>query len=527
MFYPNKQKFIQLAQKGNLIPVYHEYFSDLDTPVSAFMKIADSEYSFILESAEAGRHMGRYSFLGSEPSLIFSFHLNKIKIEVKNKRFLSHRSGFENQEYRIDEGKDPLDEIKKILSKFKFVKDSTMNLPRFLGGFVGYIGYDVVDFFEPVLPFKKDDLKLPDILMMLVDNLIIFDHLTKKLKLVCNAYVDDKNKKRLSEIYDDTIKRLEIMIHKISSPLDKTADLFFESFYENSKSNIDIKYSEDKENFINKVIEIKKDIKEGEIIQAVLSQRLSVSFKSNPLTLYRVLRAINPSPYMFLLNLKDMHLIGSSPEVMVRCEDRKVELRPIAGTRPRGKDDEEDVILENELLSDEKEKAEHIMLVDLGRNDLGRVCEYNSVKVPEIMTVEKYSHVLHLVSSVVGHLKKDKDIFDLFRACFPAGTVTGAPKVRAMQVIREKEEIKRGPYAGCVGYFSFSKNMDTCITIRTIIAKDGVAYVQAGAGIVADSIPEKEYEETLNKAKALIKAIQIANQDAGYKLQDTGQSESS
>jgi len=522
MFYPTKQKFIKLAKRGNLIPVYCEYFSDLETPLSTFMKFIDSDYSFILESVEGGKHIGRYSFLGSDPSLILSSKGDKIKIEVKDKNFLPSNPKFVTRQYKLEKNKNPVDEINDILSEFRLIKDTKLELPKFTGGFVGYIGYDMVTFFEPVKAFKKDDLNLPDCLMMLADNLIIFDHLTKRLKLICNTYIEDKTPEKIAIVYDTVIRRLEKLIKKVSVVLDRSIDLSSIPLKQEVSMSDDIKSNFKKHDFENKVKKIKNEIKNGEIIQAVLSQRLAIPFKQNPLTVYRVLRAINPSPYMFFLKLKELTLIGSSPEVMVRSEEGKVELRPIAGTRPRGRNEEEDLKLENELISDRKERAEHIMLVDLGRNDLGRVCKYNSVKVPELMVTEKYSHVLHLVSSVLGELKKGKDIFDLFKACFPAGTVAGAPKVRAMQIIQQMENTKRGPYAGCVGYFSFSGNMDTCITIRTIIVKSNVAYIQAGAGIVADSIPEKEYEETLNKAKALIKSIQIANQASGCKLQDTG-----
>jgi len=512
MFYPNKEKFIQLATKGNLIPVSCEYFSDLETPVSTFMKIQNSDYSFILESAEAGKHVGRYSFLGSDPSLIFTSKKDAIKIEVKDDGKFASCGGFKNKEYKLDKNKNPLDELNNILSKFKLVQDPGHGLPRFSGGFVGYIGYDMIDFFEPIKPFRNQDLDLPDCVMMLVDNLVIFDHLTKKIKLVCNTYADDSDSNNLGLIYDNAVKRLQDMMDKISVSLDDFIDLSSASLKRGVEIDANIESNFKKEDFIDKVEKIKHEIKDGQIIQAVLSQRFSIPFKDkDPLTVYRILRAINPSPYMFFLKLRDMKLVGSSPEVMVRSEDRNVELRPIAGTRPRGSDDAEDLKLEKELINDEKERSEHIMLVDLGRNDLGRVCEYTSVKVPELMIIEKYSHVLHIVSSVMGKLRSDQNIFDLFKACFPAGTVTGAPKVKAMQIIQDMEETKRGPYAGCVGYFSFSGNMDTCITIRTILFKEDISYIQAGAGIVVDSIPEKEYEETLNKAKALIKALQIVN----------------
>lgn len=512
MFYPKKEKFIQLSKKGNLIPVCGEYFSDLETPVSTLKKITDSEYSFILESVEGGRNIGRYSFIGTSPSLIFTSSKNKIDVKILNKEFLKSDK-FSTASYSLKKENDPIDKVAAILDKFHVVKDPNLNLPRFYGGFVGYVGYDMVKFFEPVGSSKKEKFEIPDCVMLLIDKLIIFDHLTKRMKFVCNAFLDTEKKDEVSNIYNRSIKELREMVEKVNKAEEKENITF--PLIEGEKEEDKIQSNISQEEYKEKVKYLKSRIEEGEIIQAVLSQRLCVPFKKDPFIVYRILRAINPSPYMFHLKIKHISLVGSSPEVMVRSENRKVELRPIAGTRPRGHTEEEDIALEKELISDEKERAEHIMLVDLGRNDVGRVCKYGSVKVPELMTVEKYSHVLHLVSSVVGELQEEEDIFDLFRACFPAGTVTGAPKVRAMQLIREVEESKRGPYAGCVGYFSFSGNMDTCITIRTIISKDDKAYVQAGAGIVADSVPQKEYEETLNKAQALIKALKMAKKLSG------------
>lgn len=491
MFYPSKKKFKRLAKRGNLIPVYKEVLTDLDTPVSAFLKIDRGDYSYLLESVEGGEKIARFSFLGTCPSLVFKAKGKNIEI-IKNgikKKFTTRH--------------DPLYEIKKIMSGFKFVKIN--NLPRFCGGLVGYVGYDAVRFFEKIPDKNRDDLKVPDFLFLLADTLLIFDHIQHKIKIVSNAYVGKKSAAKIEKAFDFATKKIEhierLLRKSIQLPKKKISN-------QNRRLAIDSNFG--KEEFKEVVKNTKKYIKEGDIIQAVLSQRFRIKSKADDLDIYRALRSINPSPYMFYLKFKGIKLIGSSPEVMVRCEDGKVELRPIAGTRQRGETQEQDNALEKELLEDPKERAEHIMLVDLGRNDIGRVCRFKSVKVDELMVVEKYSHVMHIVSNVIGDLRKDRDIYDLLRATFPAGTVTGAPKIRAMEIVDELENTKRGPYAGCVGYFSFSGNFDSCITIRTILIKENAAYIQAGAGIVADSVPEREYEETRNKAKALIKAIEMA-----------------
>jgi len=488
MYYPIKEDFIKLAKKGNLIPVYRELLADLETPVSAFMKIDTEEYSFLLESVEGQENIARYSFLGSGSPIVFKSKGREIEIIKNGKkiRFTTHH---------------PLLEIKKNLEGFKYVPYG--ELPRFSGGFVGYIGYDAVRFFEEIPPHQRDDLNLPDSFFILTDNIVIFDHLKHKIKIVVNAYIEDKN---IEKSYDRAIEKIEKIIKRLKEPIKG------KNFLGKRVNKIKLHFHSNftKDDFIEKVKKAKKYIKEGEIIQVVLSQRFNTKINVDSFDIYRALRSINPSPYMYYLKFKDFFLIGASPEVFVRCEDGKVELRPIAGTRRRGKDDEEDKALEEELLKSEKERAEHIMLVDLGRNDLGKVCNYGTVKVTELMVIERYSHVMHIVSDIVGKLRRDKDIFDLIEATFPAGTVTGAPKIRAMEIISELEKVSRGPYAGCVGYFSFSGNLDSCITIRTIIVKDKQAYIQTGAGIVADSKPEFEYQETINKAKAMFKAIEIA-----------------
>lgn len=487
MYYPSKKEFIKLSKKGNLIPVYSEIEADLETPVSSFLKIGEGDYSYLLESVEGEESIARFSFLGAAPSLVFKSKGRRIEI-TENKRAR-----------RFVASEDPLSEIKKIMRQFKFVKIA--GLPRFSGGLVGYMGYDMIRFFEDIPDKNPDDLKVPDSIFMLTDTLIIFDHLMHKIKIVSNARIAGNP----SKAYDNAVKKIGMIERKLSgaAPAGRKPQVI--------GRKVRIKSNFTEKTYSDIVRKAKKYIKNGDIIQIVPSQRLEVKLgRRDHFRIYRNLRSINPSPYMYYLKLGDIKLIGSSPEIMVRYEDGKIELRPIAGTRPRGRNETEDIKLEKELLADPKERAEHIMLVDLGRNDIGRAAEFNSVKVIDLMRVEKYSHVMHIVSDITGKLSKSKDAYDVIRAAFPAGTVSGAPKIRAMEIIDELEPTRRGTYAGCVGYFSFSGNVDTCITIRTILVKNNKAYVQAGGGIVADSRPDREYQETLNKARALIKAIEEA-----------------
>jgi len=472
MYCPDKKEFLKLSKKYNVIPVYREILTDLLTPVSAFLKVKDG-YSYLLESVEGEEKIARFSFIGIEPSIVFR-----------------------------SKDKSPLKDIARIMSSFKAAP--LKDLPRFSGGLVGYMGYDVVRFFEKLPDKNPDKLKVADSIFMLADTLIIFDHSTHKIKVVSNAYIKKGEKKE--KIYKKTLGKIDKVVDKLNSPLKKHKSIHHKRKPHKIESNFT------KSQFERSVKEAKKYIKKGDIIQVVLSQRFETQLNSDPLDVYRALRSLNPSPYMYYLNFGDIKMIGSSPELLVRCENNKVDTRPIAGTRPRGKNEEEDKKLEKELLEDKKECAEHIMLVDLGRNDIGRVCKSGTVRVSEFMFVEKYSHVMHIVSNCQGKLARDKNIYDVLRAAFPAGTVTGAPKIRAMEIIDKLENTKRGPYAGAVGYFSFSGNMDTCINIRTILVKGRKAFIQAGAGIVADSVPSKEYQETVNKAKAMIKAIKIADE---------------
>jgi anthranilate synthase component 1 len=498
MFTPSKEDFLELSKQGNLIPVYREINGDLETPVSAYFKIAHkAKYSFLLESVEGEEKVARYSFLARDPELVIQSKGNRAKILRKNKdRFQPEFSG------KVE---TPLSVIRDVMSRYQFV--DIPGLPRFCGGMVGYIGYDVVRFFEKLPHTTKDDLKLPDIFLIVAKNLIIFDHLNHKIKVVSCVKINPKDPaaKKLSA-YAGGLKTIDGLIGELTKPLKVK-----KSTPRRQNDALKVSSNFKKQKFEGIVTKAKQKIRIGDIIQVVLSQRFKIKIKTDPFNIYRALRSINPSPYMFYLQFDKVRLIGSSPELLVRCEEGTVETRPIAGTRPRGKTEKEDSRLMQDLLNDPKEKAEHIMLVDLGRNDLGRVCRKGSVKVSEFMSIEKYSHVMHIVSNVKGNLRPDKDQFDVLQAAFPAGTVSGAPKIRAMEIIDDLETVDRGPYAGCIGYFSFSKNLDTCITIRTIVATGGNAYVQAGAGIVADSNPQREYSETVNKAKAQIMAIELAH----------------
>jgi anthranilate synthase component 1 len=472
MYYPSLAQVQKLGREGNLIPIYYEFAADLETPVSAYLKVAHKPYSFILESVEGGERLARYSFIGADPYLVLR-----------------------------GKGKDPLPLIKDGLGRHKLVP--VQGLPRFHGGAVGYLSYEVVRYFEELPSPEADPLDLPEYLFMLTDTLLAFDHVTHKIKLISHIHLEEDE---VQQGYLKAVERIEGLLEQLKQPLPQSAPRAdaSPSHFPMPASNMP------RAEFETKVTQAKKDIHEGELIQAVLAQRLSRKTAAKPFDIYRALRMLNPSPYMYYLKLDDFDIIGASPELLVRVENGLVETHPIAGTRPRGRDEAEDSALEKELISDEKECAEHIMLVDLGRNDIGRVSQPGTVEVTQLMDVERYSHVMHLVSHVQGKLRPELDALDTLKACFPAGTVSGAPKIRAMELIAELEPEKRGPYAGALGYVSFSGNLDMAITIRTIVLKDGIAHVQAGCGIVADSIPAKEYEESMSKAQALLKAIEQA-----------------
>lgn len=495
--FPNKETFLKKAEQGNLIPVWKEILADQETPVSAYERVRtflrkreQASHTYLLESVEGGEHIGRYSFIGGTPRTLLRAFGRRVEI--------AESTG----EVQVLEDVDPLDALKQYMSRFAPVVDDP-ELPRFIGGAVGFLGYDCVSQFEPRVPvIEQDEIGNPDMVFMVTDGLIIFDRVQHRLKVVANAHVIDDPE----EAYDQAVKQIEELCAALQTPVKRVLiDTHHDAHPLDPQSNTT------KEEYLSMVEQAKEYIRSGDIIQVVLSQRFEVENKADSLDVYRALRAVNPSPYMFCLDMGESAMVGSSPEILVRCEDKEVEVRPIAGTRPRGKNEQEDCALEADLLADPKELAEHIMLVDLGRNDIGRVCEFNSVEVPELMVVERYSHVMHIVSDVRGKLADDHDEYDVVRVTFPAGTVSGAPKVRAMEIIAELEKSKRGPYAGTVGYFNYNGNVDSCITIRTIILDKGKAYVQAGAGIVADSIPQNEFEETQNKARGMMKALALAN----------------
>ncbi|MCB7129343.1 MAG: anthranilate synthase component I [Candidatus Brocadiales bacterium] len=487
-YYPSYEKFKELSGKGNMVPVYRQLLADTLTPVSAFKKISTAGHAFLLESASGGEKMARYSFIGAKPFMELSCRGNQTEITRNGKK------------ERL-ESRDPIDTLRKEIEKFTPV--NVDELPYFTGGAVGYFSYDAVRYTEELPVDTVDDLKLPDVLFMFFDSVIVFDHQDKVIKVIANAFLDGTG---AESAYKDAVRRIDDLVDMLRTPVESvSADITT-----NGRAGKDFSSNFDKEDFLRAVERCKEYIRAGDVFQVVISQRLGLKTKAKPLDIYRALRVINPSPYMFYLDLGELKLIGSSPEVMVKVDRGKVTVRPIAGTRRRGRTEEEDKRMEDELVNDPKEQAEHVMLVDLGRNDVGRVAEYGSVHLEDRMIVERYSHVMHITSSVTGRLRPDKTLFDTLRSCLPAGTLSGAPKVRAMEIIEELEPTRRGPYGGAVGYIDFSGNMDTCITIRTIVLIGDTAYVQAGAGIVADSVPELEYKETLNKARGLMVAIETA-----------------
>ena len=502
MYSPSLEEFSRLATQGNLIPVTRRLLADFETPVSAYCKIRGQGESFLFESVEGGEHLGRYSFVGCNPRAVIRQTGSRIEVLEQGKvveKFVVPREPNPDCSQCV---KDGLEVIERVLKRYRAVP--VPSLPRFTGGAVGFIGYEFIHDIEPVVPRPVEDaLKTPTMYFLLADQLLIFDRVAQTITVLVNATLEAGASP--AEAYEDAVSEIERLVSLLEQPsehrpLDASGDVPSVPF----ESNVS------REKFYANVLKAKEYITAGDIIQVVGSQRFSTPVKARPLDIYRAARSINPSPYMFLLELDGFALVGASPEIHVRCEHGKVEIRPIAGTRPRGQTPEQDLANEKDLLADPKERAEHVMLVDLARNDIGRVCDFGSVQVKDLMIIERYSHVMHIVSQVEGRLSAGKTPFDLMRATFPAGTLTGAPKVRAMQIISDLEQTQRGPYGGCVGYFSFDGNLDCCITIRTALIKDDKAYVQAGGGWVNDSTPEGEYQETVNKAKAMLKAVAMA-----------------
>lgn len=493
MITPDYKTFRQLSKKHSLVPAFMEMSSDMDTPVTVFSKLAlKNPYGILLESVEGGEKLGRYSFISV--SHILSFRSKGDSIEMTE--------GNRCEKYKSHE---PINEIKKI---FKKLNPATIpQLPRFCGGAIGYAGYDMVRSFERLPESLRDDLDLPDSLFLFTDECVIFDHWKHKMLLIKWNKIQNKSESQIRMSYRKAESALQSLAHRI-----RTTPVHLQLKHKQTRCS-DVRSNLSEREFCEKIERIKEYVRAGDVIQAVFSQRFETDSSVHPFQVYRALRRVNPSPYLYFLQLDQFSIAGSSPEILVRKDGDVAMTRPIAGTRKRGRDEREDLKLEKELLNDPKEKAEHLMLVDLGRNDLGRCCRSGSVEVPEFMKVEKYSHVMHLVSSVEGILKPGEDSFSLFKACFPAGTVSGAAKIRAMEIIEELEKVRRGIYAGSVGYFSYSGNMDMAITIRTMLFKDQKIYMQAGAGIVADSIPINEEKETRSKATALFKAIELAQKE--------------
>ncbi len=489
MIDPSFEEVDRLSHLGNVIPVHKEILADLLTPAAAYLRVAQGRRRvFLLESVEGGERVARYSFIGWDPFVVVRGNGNSITVE-------------ERGETACEEMR-PLDKLREMARTFRPVP--VPGLPPFLGGGVGYFAYDLVRQFEKIPSLAVDDLRLDDFQVMYFSTILAFDHLRHRIHIIANLFTERGNQS-LGAKYGDARLRIEQIERRLSAPISLPAPEAHGSIPEAVSNTTEAAYHAN----IRRGIE---HIQAGDIFQVVLSQRFALKVSCDPFEIYRALRVINPSPYMFYLRLDNLYLVGASPEMLVKVRNRKVEYGPIAGTRPRGGSPEEDARLSAELISDAKERAEHIMLVDLGRNDLGRVCSYGSVKVTDLMRIEKYSHVMHLVSSVEGELLEGLDGFHALESCLPAGTVSGAPKVRAMEIIEELEPCRRGVYGGAVGYIDFSGNLDTCIALRTLVIKDGVAYVQAGGGIVADSQVEREREESMNKAQALIRAVIFAHE---------------
>ncbi|HVB57526.1 MAG TPA: anthranilate synthase component I [Candidatus Acidoferrales bacterium] len=487
MIQPDFKTFCRLARQGNLVPVYETYTADLLTPVGAYLCMArDAKYSFLLESVEGGETIGRYTFVGANPVEVFRARGRNCVLETAGKRLQ-----FED---------DPVEQLRRLTQQYHSVR--VPGLPPLIAGAIGYFAYDMVRLIERIPATGRDDVGLDDCIMMFYLGLIAFDHVQHRVWVIRNVFTEGPGSLRAK--YDAVVREIRRTQRMLDQPLPPHAR-------PRRAGPLRVESNMTKAQFVAAVRNAKTYIRAGDIFQVVASQRFSAKTNANPFEIYRALRVVNPSPYLYFLKLDDVSVVGSSPEMLVKVQGRDVFYRPLAGTRPRGRNEKEDRDLEAKLLSDPKERAEHVMLVDLGRNDLGRVSEYGSVKVERLMFVERYSHVMHLASSLHGKLRTDVDCFDALMACFPAGTLSGAPKVRAMEIIDELEPTRRGIYGGAILYLDFSGNLDSCIGLRTLVAKGGRAYVQAGAGIVADSIPEREYQECVNKARAVIRALEITH----------------
>jgi anthranilate synthase component 1 len=491
MIQPDFRTFCRLAREGNLVPVCETYTADLLTPVGAYLRIArDARYSFLLESVEGGETIARYTFVGANPVEVF--------------RARGRVSTLESDGKRVDFDCDPVEQLRRLTTRYHPVR--LPGLPPLIGGAIGYFAYDMVRLVERIPASGRDDVGLDDCVMMFYLGLLVFDHVQHRVWVVRNVSTEGPGRWR--EKYDAAVREIRRTRRALERPLPPARRA-------RRARPLRIESNMTRSQFVAAVRKAKSYIRAGDIFQVVPSQRFSAKTTVDPFEIYRALRVVNPSPYLYFLKLHDVSVVGSSPEMLVKVQGREASYKPLAGTRPRGRTEAEDRDLEATLLADPKERAEHIMLVDLGRNDLGRVCEYGSIKVDRLMFVERYSHVMHLVSSLRGRLRDKIDCFDALMACFPAGTLSGAPKVRAMQIIDELEPTRRGIYGGAILYLDFSGNLDSCIGLRTLVAKGGQAYVQAGAGIVADSVPEREYEETVNKARAVIRALEIAHRGDG------------
>jgi anthranilate synthase component 1 len=493
---PDFRTFRELAQQHRMVPVYRCLASDTLTPVTAFSCLDEGGNACLFESVVGGEKVGRYSFLSTKPFLVLSASGNVVRLS----------SGETFEEWSSP---DPLEEIRSRLKAYQAAH--LPELPPFIGGAVGYAGYDVVRYTERLPNAPEDDRCLPDLSFAFYDHMIVFDHINKTLYVIVLARLVE-GARDVAEAYENARRRVDQLVDRLAS---QSHQIRAVDIHTGGPPSIPYRSNFERADFEQAVRQCVEYIRAGDIFQVVISQRLEVEIRSDPFEIYRSLRVVNPSPFMFFLRCPEVTLVGSSPEIMCRVVDGKVTVRPLAGTRRRGHDEEEDRALAEELLADPKERAEHVMLVDLGRNDVGRVAKYSTVTLSDVMVIERYSHVMHITSNVTGDLADGRDAFDALRACLPAGTVSGAPKVRAMQIIDELEPHRRGPYAGAVGYFDYGGNMDTCIALRTLVVKNNTAYIQAGAGVVADSVPEREYQETLNKARGLLKAIEITEQREG------------